>query len=167
MDKANLGTQVALTAYNVAPLAADIIGRMDTTSGWGFTVKGVDTTGASDTSGWATNEGLYKEWKEVTITVYKNNANIKQVFNKVLETKPTAAGYKMDLSLIYPKGDDWTDVKDTRMHGYISDFEFNDVNKDEIQKFTFKFKGSGAPILFDGSALIPNEAAYTDLTTAG
>lgn len=159
----NMGAEIALSKLNTDPVFSDILGELETVTGLSVTVNNVDTTPVSSKSGMGRVTPTYKVWGNATITVFKNNNNHKKIFNQFFGNNTSEEGFYCDLTLIWPKLPEWTDVYDIKLHGYISGFNWSDITRDDVQKITFNFQPSGDIDVFEGfsniESIIPTPAS--------
>lgn len=164
----NMGAKVALSALNTAPVAADILGEVDSITGLTIEVNNIDTTSVSSATGMSRMTPTYKVWGEATVTVFKNNANFAKIFNQFFGYNTAEAGFYCDLTISWPRLADWTDVFDVRLHGYLSGFNWSDITRDDVQKITFKFQPAGNVEPFYGFGSVTSlTASPTTLPSAG
>ena len=164
----HFGAKVALSNYGVAPTSDDIIGELESATGFGYKTDNIDTTSVSSTTGFTRTTPLKKTPNEGTVTVFKNNTDYKKVYNKYFGYNTSEDGYYCRLTITWPKGVDWTDIKDVSLDGYISGFDWADINTSTAQTFSFTFQPIGAPSEFDGFVNITGlSAATTVLTSTG
>ncbi len=173
----NMGTKVALSALNTAPVAADILGEVESITGLNIKVNNIDTTSVSSVTGMSRMTPTYKVWGEATLTVFKDNANFAKIFNQFFGHNTAEAGFYCDLTISWPRLADWTDVFDIRLHGYLSGFNWSDVTRDDVQKITFNFQPAGGVETFYGfgsvtsltadSITLPSTGGNVKFTVAG
>lgn len=152
----NMGALVALSEYGSTPTSNDILGELESATGFGYKTDNIDTTSVSSTTGFARTTPLKKTPNEGTITVFKNNLDYKRVYNKYFGYNTSEEGYYCTLTISWPKGKDWVDVKDVCLDGYISGFNWADINSSSAQTFSFTFQPIGAPREFNGFVDITN-----------
>lgn len=163
----NMGAILALSALNTEPNSNDILGELESLTGLNVTVNNVDTTSVSSSTGMSRLTPTYKVWGNATITVFKNNANFKKIFNQFFGYNTSETGFYCDLTICWPKLPDWNDVHDLRIHGYLSGFNWSDITKDDVQKITFNFQPSGNPQIFNGFSSIEGIVANPSSVNAG
>lgn len=164
----NMGAIIALSALNTNPTRDDILGELESLTGLNVTVNNVDTTSVSSTTGMSRLTPTYKVWGNASITVFKNNANFKKIFNQFFGFNTSESGFNCDLTICWPKLSDWVDVHDIKLHGYLSGFNWSDITRDDVQKVTFNFQPSGNPEIFNGFASIESLVANpTNLEASG
>lgn len=155
----NMGALIALSALNTEPTSDDILGELESLTGLNVTVNNIDTTSVSSSTGMSRLTPTYKVWGNATITVFKNNANFKKIFNQFFGYNTSERGFYCDLTISWPKLPDWNDVHDLRIHGYLSGFNWSDITKDDVQKITFNFQPSGNPEIFYGFSSVTSIVA--------
>lgn len=164
----NFGALVAISEAGVTPTADDIIGELESASGFGFKTDNVDTTSVSSTAGFARLTPLKKTANEGRISVFKDNINYPKVYNRYFGYNTSEAGYFCTLTISWPKLPDWTDVKDLSLDGYISGFNWSDISTSTAQTFSFNFQPVGAPRPFEGFVEIQSlTATPATLTSNG
>lgn len=164
----NMGALVALSDYGTTPTSNDILGELQDATGFGYKTDNIDTTSVSSTTGFSRTTPLKKTPNEGTVTVFKNNTDYKRVYNKYFGYNTSEEGYYCTLTISWPKGKDWTDVKDVCLDGYISGFNWADINTSSAQTFSFTFQPIGAPRDFAGFVDIESLSVNpTNLTAEG
>lgn len=162
----HFGAKVALSNYGVPPTSEDIIGELESATGFGYKTDNIDTTSVSSTTGFTRTTPLKKTPNEGTVTVFKNNTDYVKVYNKYFGYNTSEDGYYCRLTITWPKGVDWTGIKDVSLDGYISGFDWADINTSTAQTFSFTFQPIGAPSEFDGFVNITALSAGTTVLTA-
>ncbi len=89
----NMGALIALSALNTDPTIDDILGELESVTGLNISVGNVDTTSVSSTSGMARLTPTYKTWGDASITVFKNNANFKKIFDQFFGYNSSEEGF--------------------------------------------------------------------------
>ena len=164
----NFGALVAISEAGVAPTSNDIIGELESASGFGFKTDNVDTTSVSSTSGFARLTPLKKTPNEGTISVFKDNENYPKVYNRYFGYNTSESGYFCTLTICWPKLPGWDNIKDLSLDGYISGFNWSDINTSTAQTFSFTFQPVGAPRPFNGFVDITSVSVTPlNLTAAG
>lgn len=155
----NMGARVALSKLNTPPVSDDILGELESVSGLSISVNNVDTTSVSSTTGMSRKTPTYKDWGELTITVFKNSNTFKRIFNQFFGYNTSESGFYCDLTIDWPKLPEWNDVFGIRLHGFLSGFSIADITRDDVQKLTFNFLPSGLPEQFNGFGSITSITA--------
>ena len=140
-----IGFQVALTEGNKEPVTADLVGRLNTVSGIGFTVNSIDTTSVSSITGYVEQTPLLKELKPISVTVFYNKAGYDRIRGLATANGIQGDDLLLSLTIFYPTLN--ADRTNYRYVGFLKEFDESDASVGDVQKFTFTFQPITKPVV--------------------
>lgn len=163
-----IGTQVAICPADRDPVISDSIGSIVSITGFGSSMTSIDVTSVTDTTGYDSKAPSIRTWAPITFTVYTNGENFTRIYNQYFGNNPTEAGVYCKVVIVMPKRAEWVNKPTPVLTGFISSFNWGDVDISQAQQFSFDFEVCGAPTLFYGFSDIAGVTANpTTVEAAG